>query len=250
MLRIIALVKNIMHASSHGAPGDPALTTRETAQLLGIAVSTAQLWIENGALPAWKTPGGHRRVRLSDVRALLRERTGTQLAPERGESSPAAVRALPGHEPARLAALQATGLLDTPGEAVFDRLAWLAGEVTGCPIALLTLVAARRQWFKARVGTTLAESPRADAFCNYAIEQDGPLVVLDARLDPRFCDGALVRGEPQVRFYAGFPLADSRGYRLGALCVLDREPRRLRARELRALGELAAIAEDEIRRRR
>lgn len=240
----------MMHASSLGEPGDPVLTTREAAQLLGIAVSTAQLWIENGALPAWKTPGGHRRVRLSDVSALLREQTGTQPAYERGDFSPTAPAALPGHEPARLAALQASGLFDTPAEAVFDRLAWLAGEVTGCPIALLTLVAARRQWFKARVGTALAESPRADAFCSHTIEQEGPLVVLDARLDPRFYDSALVRGEPQVRFYAGFPLADSRGYRLGALCVLDREPRRLRARELRALGELAAIAEDEIRRRR
>ena len=62
--------------SSHPDGDDQILTTREAAKLLGIAVSTAQQWIENGALPAWKTPGGHRLVRLADVRALQRERTG------------------------------------------------------------------------------------------------------------------------------------------------------------------------------
>ena len=240
-----------MHVSCHGEPGDPVLTTREAARLLGIAVSTAQLWIENGALPGWRTPGGHRRVRLSTVSALLRERSPLQPVPRPGDFSPQAPDALllPSHERARLAALQATNLLDSDAEPVFDRLAWLAGEVTGCPIALVTLVTARRQWFKSRIGIAMAESPREDAFCRYTIEQDGPLVVLDAQLDRRFRESALVRGEPQVRFYAGFPLADRHGHRLGALCVMDREPRRLRERELHALGELAAIAGDEIRRR-
>ncbi|WP_312554326.1 helix-turn-helix domain-containing protein, partial [Massilia sp.] len=65
-----------MSAPTSDALDDPILTTREAAALLGIAVSTAQQWIENGALPAWKTPGGHRRVRLSAVSALLRERAG------------------------------------------------------------------------------------------------------------------------------------------------------------------------------
>jgi excisionase family DNA binding protein len=62
-----------MSAPSSDASDDPILTTREAAGLLGIAVSTAQQWIENGLLPAWKTPGGHRRVRLSAVSALLRK---------------------------------------------------------------------------------------------------------------------------------------------------------------------------------
>ena len=75
------------------------------------------------------------------------------------------------------------------------------------------------------------------------------MMVPDALLDVRVRDSALVSGEPHVRFYAGFPLADGKGHRLGALCVMDREPRRLRERELRALGELAAIAAEEIRRR-
>ncbi|MEN3276300.1 MAG: hypothetical protein V7631_2090 [Massilia sp.] len=241
-----------MHPSSPDDPGDPILTTREAAKLLGIAISTAQLWIENGLLPAWKTPGGHRRVRWSDVSALLRERAGIPNrapAPEAAEFLPAAARPLSDNEQARLEALRASKLVGSGAEAVFDRLTWLATQVTDCPIAFLSLVTAKRQWFKSQVGIVLPEVAREDAFCNHTIAQDGPMVVPDARLDARFRDNALVTGAPHLRFYAGFPLAGRDGHRLGALCVMDREPRRLRERELRALGELAAIAAEEIRRR-
>ncbi|MET0983143.1 MAG: GAF domain-containing protein [Telluria sp.] len=234
-------------------PGDdPILTTRKAARLLGIAVSTAQQWIENGVLRAWKTPGGHRRVRLSDVSALLRERAGPGAhagGADADDFLPDAACPLPGQEHARLIALRATGLLDSEAEAVFDRLTWLATQVTECPIALLSLVTARRQWIKSRVGMVLPQTAREDAFCSHAIAQDTPLVVPDALLDARFRNNPLVTGEPHLRFYAGFPLVDGQGYRLGALCVMDREPRRLRERQMRALGELTAIAAEEIRRR-
>jgi excisionase family DNA binding protein len=241
-----------MDVSSADQGDDPILTTREAGQLLGIAVSTAQQWIENGLLPAWKTPGGHRRVRLSDVSALLRARAG--LEPLAGSADPedfvpGAGCALPGQEHARLDALRATGLLDSEAEAVFDRLTWLASQVTACPIALLSLVTARRQWFKSRIGIHLPQTAREDAFCSHTIAQDGPLVVPDTLLDARFRHKPLVVGAPHLRFYAGFPLLDARGFRLGALCVMDREPRRLREREMRALGELTTIAAEEIRRR-
>lgn len=231
---------------------DPILTTREAAKLLGIAVSTAQQWIENGVMPAWKTPGGHRRVRLSEVSELLRARASLGTQP--GEADPGdflhdAACALPGREHARLAALRATGLIDSPAEAVFDRLTWLATQVTDCPVALLSLVTARRQWLKSRVGFALPQTAREDAFCSHTIEQSGPLVVPDALLDARFQNHPLVVGEPHLRFYAGFPLVDEQGFRLGALCVMDSEPRRLREREMRALEELTAIAAEEIRRR-
>jgi excisionase family DNA binding protein len=241
-----------MVLSSPDEGDDPILTTREAGKLLGIAVSTAQQWIENGLLPAWKTPGGHRRVRLSDVSALLRARAG--LEPLAGVADPedffpGAGCALPGQEHARLHALRATGLLDSEAEAVFDRLTWLASQVTECPIALLSLVTARRQWFKSRVGIHLPQTAREDAFCSHTIAQDEPLVVPDTLLDARFQHNPLVVGPPHLRFYAGFPVADAQGFKLGALCVMDREPRRLRAREMRALGELTAIAAEEIRRR-
>ena len=241
-----------MISTCSGDQDDPVLTTREAARLLGIAVSTAQQWTENGVLPAWKTPGGHRRVRLSAVGALLRERAGSGTwagNADPGDFLPDAACALPGPEHARLVALRATGLLDSAAEAVFDRLTWLATQVTDCPIALLSLVTARRQWLKSRVGINLPEMARDDAFCSHTINQSGPLVVPDALLDARFLHNPLVVGEPHLRFYAGFPLVDEKGFRLGALCVMDREPRRLREREMRALGELTHIAAEEIRRR-
>jgi len=234
---------------------DPILTTREAAHLLGVAVSTAQLWMESGALPAWKTPGGHRRVHLSAVNRLLAQQAGivraAAAAPPQGEFLPDPSPAYPvaPDEARRLAALGKTGLLDTPAEEVFDRITWLATHATECPMALLTLLSARRQWFKSRIGLETRETPRAQAFCSHTIMQDELFVVEDAREDARFADNPLVLGAPHIRFYAGFPLRDADGLALGALCVLDTEPRRLRERERRALGELAAIVADEIRRR-
>ncbi len=227
---------------------DPILTTREAARLLGIAVSTTQLWMESGALPTWKTPGGHRRVRLSSVRHLLRQQSdGASGALDiTADDTPA--YPVP-DEAERLTALAGSGLMDTPPEEVFDRLARLAAQMTDCPIALVTLVGAQRQWFKARVGIDLTETPRDWAFCSHALAAGGAFVVGDAANDPRFSNNPLVTGAPHVRFYAGVPLADAGGRLFGTLCVFDREPRRLRERELRALHELAAIASEEIARR-
>ncbi len=230
---------------------DPILTTRDAAQLLGVAVSTVQLWMESGALPAWKTPGGHRRVRLSAVLALRQQRGGAEREGGNAEYRVEAAAHYPvaEEEAQRLAALAGTGLVDSPAEEVFDRLVRLAAQTTDCPIALVTLLTSQRQWFKARVGIDIAETPREWSFCSHALAAGGAFVVGDAANDPRFAANPLVMGAPHIRFYAGVPLEDGEGRLLGTLCVLDREPRRLREREMRALHELAAIASEEIRRR-
>jgi len=241
---------------------DPILTTREAARLLGVAVSTAQVWMEGGALPTWKTPGGHRRVRLSAVNRLLRQRAANGIAYDKppgtvpnaqrtAEFRPALAPSypVPQNEAERLAALAASGLMDSPEEAVFDRLTWLATQVTECPMALLTLLSGQRQWFKSRVGMAARETPREWALCNHAIMRNGPFVVEDAGKDPRFANNPMVTQSPYIRFYAGYPVRDANGLALGVLCVIDTEPRRLRERELRALRELAAIASDEVGRR-
>ena len=240
---------------------DSVLTTRATAELLGVAVSTAQLWIENGAIPSWKTPGGHRRVRLSAVRRLMEQRNG-DIAPAGAaktkthaasgvEFLPAAAPPYPvAHDEAdRLLALDAARLVDTPPESVFDRLTWLTSQVTDSPMALISLLTSRRQWFKSRIGIDAGETPREWAFCSHAILQNGLFVVEDATRDPRFQDNPLVIGEPHIRFYAAFPLLDGGNHPLGTLCILDREPRKLRDREVRSLRELAALASEEIQRR-
>jgi excisionase family DNA binding protein len=247
-----------MSLPTHVDTQDPVLTTAAAARLLGVAVSTAQLWLESGALPSWKTPGGHRRVRLSAVTRLLEEKAGRSqgiapapvLAPD-PEFLPAAVPRypVPLGERARLAALQASGLVDSAPEDVFDRLTWLAAQVTDCPVALIVLLTAKRQWYKSRVGIDIDGTERELAFCNHAILQAGPMMVEDATRDPRFADHPFVTGAPHVRFYGGIPLIGPGGHAFGTLCVVDMEPRRLRDRELKALTELAAIASEEMQRR-
>jgi excisionase family DNA binding protein len=53
------------------------LTTREASELLGVALTTIQLWVESGALPAWKTAGGHRRIPRKAVEDLLAEQSAS-----------------------------------------------------------------------------------------------------------------------------------------------------------------------------
>ena len=250
-----------MHSPAQDNTEDPVLTTAAAARLLGVAVSTTQLWLESGALPSWKTPGGHRRVRLSAVLKLLEDRARARQGGGRAGTlksvaatapvvaPPPGPHPLPVDEPARLAAVEASGLIDSPQENVFDRLTWLATQVTECPMALITVLGEHRQWFKSHIGVDFTETPRGWAFCNHAIVQEEPLMVEDAQSDTRFADNPLVTGSAGIRFYGGVTLRDGGGQPLGTLCVLDREPRRLRDRELKALEELATIASEELARR-
>jgi excisionase family DNA binding protein len=220
---------------------DPVMTTSEVARLLGVATSTVQIWMESGAIESWKTPGGHRRTRLSLVQGLLHGKDENAHLPLADPKYPVSA-----DERARLAAVGATGLVDTDEEARFDRIARLATMVTGSPIALISLLTSTRQWFKARIGLAPRETPRDWAFCSHAVLQDDMFVVEDALADERFRDNPLVQQDPNIRFYAGVPLRDRSGQPLGTLCVIDREPRRLRAAEIQGLIDLAAIASAEI----
>ncbi|OYX37385.1 MULTISPECIES: PAS domain S-box protein [unclassified Sphingomonas] len=153
-------------------------------------------------------------------------------------------------ELARLAALAALDVLDTPAEREFDIIAELAADRFNTPIALVSLIAADRQWFKARVGLDISETARDVSFCAHAIEGDDVMVVPDATKDPRFADNPLVLGEPHMRFYAGAPLVLASGRRIGTLCIIDRRRRGLDLRERRALKLMAQQVVDLLELRR
>jgi len=154
--------------------------------------------------------------------------------------------ARPKDETERLAALRRLAILDTPQEQRFNRITRTAARLFKVPMALISLVDDERQWFKSRYGLYVDQTPRAVSFCGHAILQDQPLVVEDALADERFMDNPLVTGAPNVRFYAGRVLCTSNGVRLGTLCILDREPRKLSEDDFLMMDDLANWAEREI----
>ena len=156
--------------------------------------------------------------------------------------SPKAMRASsppPTRELSRLAALLRYEILDTPDESTFNDFTHLASHICGTPIALISLVDERRQWFKSRVGLDVNETPREISFCTHAIEGQGVFEVTDTQQDQRFLNNPLVTGDPGIRFYAGAPLTSPDGYNLGTLCVIDRQPRQLSDAQREALVRLS-----------
>ena len=152
-------------------------------------------------------------------------------------------------ELARLDALEAFELLDTPPEPEFDRVAHLAARLFHAPVAVICLIDEHRLWFKAKVGTDLEQVPRASPFCNQTIASPDIKIVLDARADPRFGagDGPLGR----YHFYAGAPLLAAGGEQVGTLFVLDRRSRpRFSEDDEAALADLAAIVSQQLEHRR
>ena len=153
-------------------------------------------------------------------------------------------------EPARLSALDSYHIVDTRPEPQFDRIVAAAAGVCDTPIALISFVDQERQWFKAKHGLDVDETPRDISFCAHAIRNDALMQVTDAREDPRFADTPLVTGEPHIAFYAGAPLIAPGGHRLGTVCVIDRKPRRLDDVQTSVLEVLrdAVVRELELRR--
>ncbi|MDD2933750.1 MAG: diguanylate cyclase [Methylotenera sp.] len=146
---------------------------------------------------------------------------------------------LPNNEAERLAALKKYDILDTEPDAALDAMVQLASYICQTPIAAISLIDENRQWFKAISGLDAKETHRDVAFCAHAILQDETMIVRDALEDERFFDNPLVTADPDIRFYAGVPLATVEGLHLGTLCVIDRVPRDLSQAQLDAINVLA-----------
>src|SRR5580698_5919048 len=90
-----------------------------------------------------------------------------------------AAAARPPDEAARRLALVNLNILDTPAEARFDQIIYLAKLTFGVPIAYIAFVDQERQWIKARIGMTVQENHRDISFCGHAILSDQIMVVPD-----------------------------------------------------------------------
>ncbi|MBB3221217.1 GAF domain-containing protein [Pseudoduganella umbonata] len=352
----------------------PIITTAQAAKILGVSARTAQLWIESGVIPSWKTPGGHRRMYETDVLATLAQGNDIKspgwevlvLAPARHHASwtnafatlnvagltcldnpvaaavtlgttvpdmlvvhvetpddvqpgflaslrevpvlsrlqiviatslPAAqVEAMLGpglhckviqlhgtpdglpqelakhstfkpvtlaplppilldapfpvgaNEPRRLAAVHRSGLLYSAQEETLDNIAQLAALSLSMPVALVSIISEDKQWFKAKVGLDLTETPRHWAFCNHTLLQTGVQEFSELDNDPRFADNPAVADAPHFRYYAGAPITDDWGFALGSLCVIDTKPRQLGDSGRQILDRLARQASREVSR--
>jgi diguanylate cyclase (GGDEF)-like protein/PAS domain S-box-containing protein len=153
-------------------------------------------------------------------------------------------------EQSRIARLRSLNIMDTQAEPLFDAITKAAALVTGMPIALITLVDERRQWFKSNVGLAgTAETPRDIAFCSYTIQGNDLMEIPNALGDARFANNPLVTGTPDMRFYAGAPITLQDGLRMGALCVIDRRINALTDDQRQALRELARAASEALEQR-
>ena len=118
-------------------------------------------------------------------------------------------------------AVHALGIMGSPREPGFDRFVSAAAHAFDAPIALLSLIHADRQWFKATHGMDIDCNSREGSFCNFALDQADGLEVCDPCGDSRFATLRFVAGAPHIRYYIGAPLRVGARVDVGALCVID-----------------------------
>jgi len=122
----------------------------------------------------------------------------------------------------------------------------LAARATGFPVAMVNIL---DQWFQYTLavsgGDRVGPMPRRKSLCDLTVRAGVPVVVPDARSDPRFADNAAVVRD-FVRGYAAVPLAGRESLIIGTLCVLDEDVRVMSSEQLAGLIEFGHIIEDQL----
>ena len=154
-----------------------------------------------------------------------------------------------GDEIARLEAVTACGVLDTPRETGFDSIVFTAAQLFRVPMAMLAIVARDRVWLKSSVGPLPSEWSRHDSLCTVVVDRNQMLIVEDTLIDSRYSQASMVGNAPKIRFYAGIPIMGPGNQPVGTLSVLDRHPRTVPERARTQLQQLAREAESLLKRR-
>jgi len=159
---------------------------------------------------------------------------------------------VPENEDERLITLERLGLVNPEREPVLDHVTSKLAKVFDVPMTAITLVDRDRQCIKAHLGLPdlLAEeggTPRDLSICGYVVASDNVFAVKDLKRDRRFAKNPMVV-EHGIRFYAGAPIRVGNGQTIGALCLMDTEPRTLTAQERRMLQANAEEVAGEIER--
>ncbi len=152
-------------------------------------------------------------------------------------------------DPARIAALLATGLLDRDEDPALRRMARLATTMLRVPMAVISLIDSHRQVFHGATNTgspwIVRETPLTHSFCQQAVLAQRDLIIPDTHSDARYADNPSVV-ELRISAYCGVPLRLSNGLVLGAFCAIDHEPRLWEDDDVRLLQDLAAAAVTEL----
>jgi len=151
--------------------------------------------------------------------------------------------ALPSNEGLRQQMLDDQELLDTPADPYLDVLVRVVREMFEVDTVLISLVDRDRQWFKARLGLDIPETPRSVSFCSHAILNQDTFIIPDSHADPRFRDNPVVTNPPFLRFYAGQPLLTHSGQAIGTLCLLHPKPRQFSTAQAQRLKDMATLVE-------
>jgi sigma-B regulation protein RsbU (phosphoserine phosphatase) len=149
-------------------------------------------------------------------------------------------------EAARLEAARRYSVLDPPTDGSFDRIALIAAQAFGAPIATVTIVDEDRVWLRGRLGVEVAEVTRGPGLCASAILTDELTILSDTRLDPEALNNPLVRDALGIRFYAAAPIVTRDSHRLGTVNVMDTKPRSVSPSQGEILRALAANVANEL----
>lgn len=153
------------------------------------------------------------------------------------------------NNPARLAELQRSLILDSSAERAYDDIAKLLATSLEVPIAIVNFLDDDRDWFKACIGLPHTESPAATSFCETFFNTAEELIVVeDTRDSVLFRHHPLVTGEPFVRFYAAARLSVG-GHTLGTLCAYDMQPRKISPEQIEHLQVLTLAVVELLRQR-
>jgi EAL domain-containing protein (putative c-di-GMP-specific phosphodiesterase class I) len=156
-----------------------------------------------------------------------------------------------GREEERLAALVATGIMDSESEASFDVITRLCADYFKADCVLLGFADESRFWVKSYWGEPVRELPRNGSVFELVLAEDGPVVVPDIRLDPRFGNERFPLRRLDLRSFASVPIRSAEGQILGVLSVCSCHARRTMAQdELHMLVSLGELASNQVELRR
>lgn len=150
---------------------------------------------------------------------------------------------IPPNEAERQAIITRMRIATFDAEPELDRITSLAKRIFDVKSATVTVLDHDRQIFKSRANFEKLESRRDISFCGHAITQTEPMVIRDARIDPRFSDNPMVLCDTPVIFYAGMPVHHHEGHPVGTLCIFDDKPRDMSPHDIDNLKDLAYLVD-------